>query len=240
MGVVRQASAGVAGGRDAGELKDQARGARQKDAGRARQGLCRIFKGRALDWLDRRFDRMAVSALHDSRVTAAPAGVAAHRVIFIDLARAVAVFLMVQGHTVSALLAPEYRSGRLFDLWVFQRGLTSCLFLLLSGFAFSIATSRHWPSHIRPSRAVVKRLVRFSLFILLGYALHFPAARFAQRGSVLSKPDHDAEDHGADTQQEKARSRTSAAARGCFPGFAGQFGGSRIGCAARREAPQGY
>ena len=38
------------------------------------------------------------------------------RVIFIDLARAVAVFLMVQGHTVSALLAPEYRSGRLYEL----------------------------------------------------------------------------------------------------------------------------
>jgi hypothetical protein len=105
--------------------------------------------------------------------------VAAHRVIFIDLARAVAVFLMIQGHTVSALLAPEYRAGRLFDVWVFQRGLTSCLFLLLSGFAFSIATSRHWPSHVRPSRAVAKRLGRFSLFVLLGYTLHFPVARFA-------------------------------------------------------------
>jgi len=122
---------------------------------------------------------MTAPALHDSRVGAAPTGVAAHRVIFIDLARAVAVFLMIQGHTVSALLAPEYRAGRLFDVWVFQRGLTSCLFLLLSGFAFSIATSRHWPSHVRPSRAVAKRLSRFSLFVLLGYALHFPVARFA-------------------------------------------------------------
>jgi uncharacterized membrane protein len=122
---------------------------------------------------------MTAPALHDSRVAAAPTGVAAHRVIFIDLARAVAVFLMIQGHTVSALLAPEYRAGRLFDAWVFQRGLTSCLFLLLSGFAFSIATSRHWPSHVRPSRTVAKRLTRFSFFVLLGYALHFPVARFA-------------------------------------------------------------
>jgi uncharacterized membrane protein len=122
---------------------------------------------------------MSVPTVPISRVQSAVPGVAAHRVIFIDLARAVAVFLMVQGHTVSALLAPEYRSGRLYDLWVFQRGLTSCLFLLLSGFAFSIATSRHWPSHIRPSRAIGKRLVRFSLFVLLGYALHFPVGRFA-------------------------------------------------------------
>src|ERR671935_654902 len=112
---------------------------------------------------------MTAPALHDLRIAAAPAGVAAHRVIFIDLARAVAVYLMVQGHTVSALLAPEYRAGRVFDLWVFQRGLTSCLFLLLSGFAFSIATSRHWQSHVRPSRAVAKRLGRFSLFVVLGY-----------------------------------------------------------------------
>jgi len=106
-------------------------------------------------------------------------GVHAHRVIFIDLARALAVVLMVAGHTSSALLAPAYRTGEWVHAWEFQRGLTSALFLLLSGFAFSVATSRHWVSHIRPSLALVKRLRRFGLFILLGYALHFPVPRFA-------------------------------------------------------------
>ena len=100
----------------------------------------------------------------------------ARRVIFIDLARALAVVLMVYGHTVSALLAPQYRGGPWFEAWQFQRGLTSSLFLLLSGFAFSIATTRHWASHLHVSAVVVKRIRRFSLFILLGYALHFPAA----------------------------------------------------------------
>jgi uncharacterized membrane protein len=100
-----------------------------------------------------------------------------HRVIFIDLARALAVVLMLYGHTVSALLAPEYRNGTWFDVWTFQRGLTSSLFLLLSGFAFSIATSRHWPAHQRPGPPLVKRIRRFLLFIVLGYALHFPVAR---------------------------------------------------------------
>ena len=77
-------------------------------------------------------------------------GVHARRVIFIDLARALAVVLMVYGHTISALLAPEYRSGPWYDAWLFQRGLTSSLFLLLSGFAFSIATTRHWTvAHVR-------------------------------------------------------------------------------------------
>jgi uncharacterized membrane protein len=103
-----------------------------------------------------------------------------HRVIFVDLARALAVVMMVYGHTVSALLAPQYRVGRWFDVWVFQRGLTSCLFLLLSGFAFSLATTRHWPTHTKLSPAVFRRARRFLLFIALGYALHFPVYRFSE------------------------------------------------------------
>jgi hypothetical protein len=81
---------------------------------------------------------------------------------------------MVVGHTSSALLAPEYRTGPWFDVWTFQRGLTSGLFLLLSGFAFSLATMRHWQSHVRLSSAMWRRVRRFLLFIVLGYALHFP------------------------------------------------------------------
>ena len=105
-------------------------------------------------------------------------GVQSHRVIFIDLARSLAVVLMLYGHAVSALLAPDYQRGTWFDVWTFQRGLTSSLFLLLSGFAFSIATVRHWASHLRLSRQVLARVRRFSVFVLLGYALHFPVPRF--------------------------------------------------------------
>src|SRR5262245_11961962 len=86
---------------------------------------------------------------------------------------------MLYGHTVSALLAPQYQRGTWFEVWNFQRGLTSSLFLLLSGFAFSVATSRHWGAHTRLSRAVFKRTRRFALFLLLGYAIHFPVPRFS-------------------------------------------------------------
>jgi len=106
------------------------------------------------------------------------AGVQSHRVIFIDLARSLAVVFMLYGHAVSALLAPDYQQGSWFDVWTFQRGLTSSLFLLLSGFAFSIATVRHWASHLYLSRQVFARARRFVVFILLGYALHFPVPRF--------------------------------------------------------------
>lgn len=103
-------------------------------------------------------------------------GAQARRVIFIDLARALAVVFMLYGHTVDALLAPAYRTGVIFSAWQFQRGLTSCLFLLLSGFAFSIATARHWTSHLSISSALFKRMRRFGLFIAIGYAMRVPVA----------------------------------------------------------------
>ena len=109
-----------------------------------------------------------------------PAAVSqSRRVVFIDLARALATVFMLYGHTVAALLAPRYEVGPWFDIWVFQRGLTSCLFFLLSGFAFSIATSKHWSAHGRLSPAFFRRTRRFALFLGLGYALHFPVERVA-------------------------------------------------------------
>ena len=108
----------------------------------------------------------------------------ARRVVFIDLARALAVVLMVAGHTSSALLADRYRTGYWFDVWTFQRGLTSALFLLLAGFAFSVATTRHWSSHLRLSPAALRRVRRFGLFVVLGYGLHFPVPHFSELPTI--------------------------------------------------------
>ena len=95
--------------------------------------------------------------------------------------------MMVSGHTSSALLANTYRTGEWFDVWVFQRGLTSGLFLLLSGFAFSVATARHWTAHVHLSGALLKRLRRFGLFIVLGYALHFPVSHTAELATATDQ-----------------------------------------------------
>jgi uncharacterized membrane protein len=107
--------------------------------------------------------------------------------VFIDLVRALAVLFMLYGHTVAALLGPQYQRGAWFDLWQFQRGLTSGLFMLAGGFAFSIATGRHWEAHVRWSPAVVTRLRRFLLFVVLGYALHLPVTRLVDL--PLASPD---------------------------------------------------
>jgi uncharacterized membrane protein len=112
------------------------------------------------------------------------AAVHARRVIFIDLARALAVVFMLYGHAVDALLAPIFRSGLIYGVWQFQRGLTSCLFLLLSGFAFSIATARHWATQTSLSPALVKRLRRFGLFVLLGYSLRIPVTPLTKLSTV--------------------------------------------------------
>ena len=97
---------------------------------------------------------------------------------------------MLYGHAVSALLAPRYQTGVWFDVWQFQRGLTSSLFLLLAGFAFSIATSKHWASHLGWSAALVRRLRRFALFVLLGYALHLPVAQFRMLPDLTTAQRH--------------------------------------------------
>jgi len=108
----------------------------------------------------------------------APAVATRARVAFVDVARALAVLLMILGHSLNVLLAPEYQQGSGFRAFLFLRGLTSGTFLLLSGFAFTIASSRYWESHLRPSRRALRRVRRFAFFALLGYTLRFPVDKF--------------------------------------------------------------
>lgn len=100
------------------------------------------------------------------------------RLVFLDLARAGAVLFMIQGHTIHQVLDPRYDDTLVFQSWLFLRGLTSCLFFLLSGFAFSIASAKYWDDLRRPSRRVFRRLVRFAFFLAFGYLIHFPMGKF--------------------------------------------------------------
>lgn len=98
--------------------------------------------------------------------------------MFIDLARAVAVLLMVQGHTIDALLHPDHRWSLSYNAWLFIRGLTSCTFLFLSGTAVSITAIRHWDDQRSLTRRWWRRVRRFAFFLALGYLIHFPMGRF--------------------------------------------------------------
>ncbi len=95
-----------------------------------------------------------------------------------DLARAVAVLLMVQGHTIDSLLDPQYRTSLQYNAWLYMRGLTSCTFLFLSGAAFSLTALRHWEDQGHFSRRSFKRVRRLTFFLALGYFVKFPMGRF--------------------------------------------------------------
>lgn len=100
------------------------------------------------------------------------------RILFVDLARAVAVLLMVQGHTIDALLHPDFRTSLQYNAWLYLRGLTSCTFLFLSGAAFSLTALRHWEDQGHFSRRSFKRVRRLAFFLALGYFVKFPMGRF--------------------------------------------------------------
>jgi uncharacterized membrane protein len=112
----------------------------------------------------------------------APSG----RVPFVDLARGAAVLFMIQGHTLQVLLAPQYNANLFAAGWLYLRGLTSCTFLILSGFSFSLATVRRWSEFQVPGRRVFKRLGRYLLLLALGYLMRFPARSLAGLATITT------------------------------------------------------
>lgn len=100
------------------------------------------------------------------------------RIIFIDLMRAFAVLMMVQGHTIDAFLADEFRTSDslLYNLWVTMRGFTAPIFMISSGVAFSyLFALSDKPFHENPR--VFKGIQRFLILVLIGYLLRFPTHR---------------------------------------------------------------
>ena len=106
------------------------------------------------------------------------------RVLFVDLARVIAILMMIQGHTLDALLSAEYRTQTAFFAWSFVRGLTSCSFFFLAGFAFVMATYGR-DGQIRTSgRTPRRRFRRLAFFLAVGYLLHSPVGKLTQIGLV--------------------------------------------------------
>jgi uncharacterized membrane protein len=90
------------------------------------------------------------------------------RVHAIDLLRLLASVQMIAGHTIGALLAPEHRSGALFETWTVARGLTAVAFMFAAGAAFALVAVDAPPERAR------RRIVRALGLVVLGYALHPP------------------------------------------------------------------
>lgn len=65
------------------------------------------------------------------------------RLRYIDMARAVAILLMLEGHFVEATLAPEWRipGNPIYDTWLHCRGLAAVAFFTVTGLIFSFLMS---------------------------------------------------------------------------------------------------
>lgn len=107
-------------------------------------------------------------------MTDLPTARADGRVVFIDVARVLATLMMLLGHTVDALLDPAFRGTAAFSAWTFLRALTPTTFMLVSGFALSLV-AMHVSRRESPADGAMRRLRRFGFFLLVGYAMHYPA-----------------------------------------------------------------
>jgi acyltransferase len=100
------------------------------------------------------------------------------RVQFLDLLRGVAVVIMVMGHSLDAVLSNEVRASEVFKFYDSLRGFTAPLFLLIAGFAFSIATEKKWEEYRTFGGVLRRRLVKMGFLLVLGYVLHIPFFSF--------------------------------------------------------------
>ncbi len=100
-----------------------------------------------------------------------------NRLVLLDILRAIGVMLMVEGHTIDAVLSPAYKDGAsaLFQFWTFFRGLTAPFFFFSAGLAFVVATVKYNGGMLSVSRkAKIRRMRRIAILLLLGYGLHMP------------------------------------------------------------------
>lgn len=101
------------------------------------------------------------------------------RIQAIDFARMLATIFMIQGHALDVLLAPQYRQGNFYDSWLFLRGLTAPMFLVLAGCSFTLASRPGADGMFGAPSTAWRRVRRFVGLILIGYVMHMPVRWFS-------------------------------------------------------------
>lgn len=100
------------------------------------------------------------------------------RIVFIDVLRAYAILMMLQGHFVDTLLAETYRNpdSTLYYIWSFMRGMTAPIFFTVTGLVFTFLLLRDGRP-LRENKRVKKGLKRGLFLLYVGYLLkiNFPA-----------------------------------------------------------------
>ena len=104
------------------------------------------------------------------------------RLKFIDLARTIAILMMLEGHFIGTTLgdAHLYEGHPIYETWHWIKGITAPLFLTVSGLIFSyLLLGDKEPSFFKKKR-VTKGLKRASILLLIGYVIQLSISRTPQ------------------------------------------------------------
>lgn len=110
------------------------------------------------------------------------------RIIFLDLMRALAVLMMVEGHTVDTFLADQFRdySSAAYNIWLTIRGFTAPIFMFTSGVVFTYLL-RLQKVPFKENPRVYKGVKRFVTLVLIGYLLRFPTYKIFDYSEVTKE-----------------------------------------------------
>ncbi len=98
----------------------------------------------------------------------------AHRYIFIDVLRGIAVLWMIETHVVDVVLNSVYKKGFLYELLNISNGFVAVTFLFCAGAGFWIAATRKAEAYRRFEPPLWQYLRRLGFILIIAYWLHFP------------------------------------------------------------------
>lgn len=97
------------------------------------------------------------------------------RLTFLDIMRFIALFMMIQGHTVYAMLDKEIRDGNSFGIgiWTQLRGYTAPFFMVIAGAVFTFLLLQQDRRIVSGNIRIKKGLIRVGTLLFWGYLLRF-------------------------------------------------------------------
>jgi uncharacterized membrane protein len=102
-----------------------------------------------------------------------PLNLPSPRLRFIDMARSIAILLMLEGHFVDLTLAQQWRlPGHLiYDTWLYIRGMTAPMFFTVTGLVFAYLLSGAKEPGFWKIPRVRKGIIRAAELLIWGYLL---------------------------------------------------------------------
>jgi hypothetical protein len=128
--------------------------------------------------------RFGAAVMGDSKEI--PRATASTRVVFVDQARAIAIILMLFGHSLHRFLAEPWRSGDFYTAYQPVRGVSSTLFIMVAGFSFVVATFGHWEDYLKLTPRMWARIRRIGLILFLGYLLNLWAPTLVRAIDIVT------------------------------------------------------